>query len=965
MLRLPDASVQASQVTKDIHSIHAIGGGGVEFLGYYNYGLGDPSDLPSNWSIYGFGTSAFKSLFQTALNAAGELGLDFDFALGANQGQGVPSEPQTPGLAKELVYGTAKIHGGDNFSGKLPAPLSDFNFLTGFMNPLEHWGSNELYAVVAAQLDYRINLGEYFYQSVLNETSLRDLSGQVKNGSITWTAPEGNSTWILFAFYERYTNQRSCIGGPGATTAISNGSWMVDHFSADGAQRTTAFWDQNIFNDPLTKTAVEKYGTYSWEDSMEMQAALWWTPGFTEKFETVHGYSIIPYLPVLFHSSNAWNGYLPPYNDTYTFGPVYPTDGGKYAQDYRKVLNQGYQEYLEHYHNWASSYNLGHSCQPAYNLPLDMSADVPKVDVPELESLGFNDDVDLYRQFTGAAHLAGLPFISTEVGAVQVGAYSLTVPQLLLLFKNGWATGINKMVVHGFPYEGNYYGTTWPGFTTFAYTYTEMWGPRQPAWSHLNDSFLYTSRNNWALQVGVPRIDLAFYYWSDPWKATDIYDGHDLGAAGYTYEYLGPENLLSTHANVSDGLLAVGGPSYKALVLYNQAYITPAASARLLEFASTGLPIFIVGNIPNTTVGTSGQSIVSGNMANVTTQYSNVKVLTAAEFSHSTLSDAGVMPRTYIRSNNAPSQLYTFWRSDEALDLEIVFLLNRGPKASFNIIFDVPSAYYPYVLDAWTGSQSPLLVYNRSSAGLEISLVLSANQTMLLAFTPGKGEIPHVSALSSNIAGLQLVDGEIRATVSDGKQAYVVMPDGARKAVAVPSLCQSTPSTLTIHAWNLTIESYQPASDLLDVAGTRKIVKVGMLETLLTWINIPGAEQISGIGTYESVFNLPAWNGSVVTSISFGPVLSTLRAWVNGQVVPAVDPAEAIADITDLVIPGLNYIKIEVSSSLFNAVKANLEELTSAGIAPNNPALYSETAWAGFGLIGPVVVKTLQQFAIQ
>ncbi|KAL6884436.1 hypothetical protein GGI43DRAFT_389117 [Trichoderma evansii] len=233
---------------------------------------------------------------------------------------------------------------------------------------------------------------------------------------------------------------------------------------------------------------------------------------------------------------------------------------------------------------------------------------------------------------------------------------------------------------------------------------------------------------------------------------------------------------------------------------------------------------------------------------------------------------------------------------------------------------------------------------------------------MLLAFAPRREETLYVSTLSSNIAGLQLVDGQIRATVSDGKSAYV-MPDGARKNIE-PSSSQSTPFIMTIQSWNLTIESYQPASALLDVAGTRKIVEVGTLETLVPWTNISGAEQLSGIGTYESTFDLHSWHGPVVTSIRFGPVFSTLRAWVNGQVIPAVDLAEAVADISDLVVPGLNCIKVEVTSSLFNTVKANIGELTSAGIAPKNTTLYMEAEWARFGLTGPVVVRMLQQLAV-
>ncbi len=109
----------------------------------------------------------------------------------------------------------------------------------------------------------------------------------------------------------------------------------------------------------------------AWEDSLEMMASLWWTPHFLEQFEKARGYSAVKYLPLFFEAKNLWNNYSPPYNTTYTFNSREPDDS-KYAEDYRLTLNEGYEAFLKHYQSWAHSRGIEHSCQPAYNLPLDM-----------------------------------------------------------------------------------------------------------------------------------------------------------------------------------------------------------------------------------------------------------------------------------------------------------------------------------------------------------------------------------------------------------------------------------------------------------------------------------------------------------------------------------------------------------------------------------------------------------------
>lgn len=57
----------------------------------------------TQWNKYGYGSAAYKQVFNTAIRAAENANLLMSFALGANQGQGAPAKMESVGLAKELV----------------------------------------------------------------------------------------------------------------------------------------------------------------------------------------------------------------------------------------------------------------------------------------------------------------------------------------------------------------------------------------------------------------------------------------------------------------------------------------------------------------------------------------------------------------------------------------------------------------------------------------------------------------------------------------------------------------------------------------------------------------------------------------------------------------------------------------------------------------------------------------------
>jgi hypothetical protein len=159
-------------------------------------------------------------------------------------------------------------------------------------------------------------------------------------------------------------------------------------------------------------------------------------------------------------------------------------------------------------------------------------SDISLLDAPEGESLGFANLVDAYRQFSGPAHLANKSLISTELGAVRVPAYSLLVPDLLQQIKRSLAGGFTMHVLHGFPSSTTYSNTTWPGYTTLFYEFTDMRNQVQPAWQHMRETLDFVGRYQWAMQQGTIKVDLAFHLYASPWVAETKYNSTNLVELG-------------------------------------------------------------------------------------------------------------------------------------------------------------------------------------------------------------------------------------------------------------------------------------------------------------------------------------------------------------------------------------------------------------------------------------------------
>lgn len=320
---IPDASIDLSGIAQDLALIKRAGAGGMELLGYYYYGATESSSdvvVPSDWTKYGWGTEAWRNLTHFTLRECKKRNLLLDFALGPNQGQGVPAEPESEGLMMDLVPFNVSFSLDGVFNGQIPG-----------------WGAGEFISssvglvVKSAPANLSATpgfLGPYYYNGTrytLEASSLLGITEQVSlecRLDLQMPQSDTGTEYRLFAFYERFSqyraqaspadlNQDQVPQSP-VKSYVENGSWIPDHFSSAGAQVVIDFWEHNLLDDE-SRALFREVGNYGREDSMEIGqgVAVWWTPKMLRTFAKTMGYSFNKYLPLLYSFTSSHPGSLP------------------------------------------------------------------------------------------------------------------------------------------------------------------------------------------------------------------------------------------------------------------------------------------------------------------------------------------------------------------------------------------------------------------------------------------------------------------------------------------------------------------------------------------------------------------------------------------------------------------------------------------------------------------------------
>ncbi|KAL2843379.1 hypothetical protein BJY01DRAFT_264273 [Aspergillus pseudoustus] len=954
---LPDATVCEQVMKDDIKSVADVGAGGVEYLPWYNAGgfLG-PAPPGDDWGKYGVGTPAFNRLFEAALEAHRDAGMVMDFSIGPNQGQGVPAAPDDEGLQWDLVPFSVSVPANGSFDGIIPG-----------------WGTGDLLALISAEVLNRTDsstsssiAGVPHTRLVLKQSSLADRTAEVSGSghlSVTYAPSFRQRTYWLFAFYQRLTHSQNLIFSSNRTDAVvENGAYIVDHYSVRGAETVIDFWDKYVLNENV-RSLLAQVGNYAWEDSIEIESNISWSKSLPSLFEAQHGYSLIQYLPLIMFGNNniaiqsKEPGSVQCVLDT-------PDEGIAFVNDFRATLVNGYRQYLERLTDWATTdLGLQLSVQPAYNLPMDVAATVPLVNAPECESLGFGDSIDGYRRFSGPAVLAGKRIVSNEMGAVALATFQYQVSSLLWSINRAIVGGINQFVIHGLSYTGDYWATTWPGYTAFSYFFGEMWSNKQPAWDNGFADFMeYVARLQFTQQAGSLKTDIAVY---NKQSGTDysipLGNITQLIDAGYSYSYLSPENFNLPQAHVRNGTLGAGGPAYKALIIYRASNVTFGSISKIRQFAEAGLPVILVGGDPlQYPTASAASHHTFAEAISALKRTNNVFAVTENQVIPK-LASLRIEPRIRVQAN---STWYTTWRESVSEDTQFAFVYNDGEDSTGHIV--VSSDQAPHRLDLWTGVSEPILEYVQAHGKTRIPLALGANQTALIAFKGSAAERPcapafHAVQIPSTVQGYTLSTNssnslELRLAAGPTDQP-LVLADGQN--YTVPNT-RTAAGSFTLGNWSLVAEHWAAPSNLSDASQiASKFNTTHHLDALVSWTQIPSLTNASGVGHYSASFEWPPTTGSADGAyIVLPPVLHSLRLKVNGQKTPPLDYNGPKVDIGPYLQTGRNEIEIVVPTVMWNYIRSIWDRIVMAGYPPlisiTNPGHVPDPV--DTGLVGTVKV---------
>ncbi|KAJ6028025.1 secreted protein [Penicillium herquei] len=918
-----DASMNLSSVADDMRSIGNAGGGGIELLGYYlygdsaSYGGGNSAPLQTDWSVYYFGSTPWDEMVNTILEAAQENDLIIDLANGPNQGAGVPAPYNDDGLLWDLAGYNSTFSSSSGFSGTIPG-----------------WGSGRLTAVTTGTIKSNTSS-----KVVLYESSLRDVTSMVgNNGRLTIhssnTSP--GSQAVIFAYYLTHSEYRAAPDptSPSIETAVpqspvthysQNGSWVVDHFSTAGARVVASYWKQSIISSKIG-ALVREVGNYLWEDSQEYSVATFWTPDLQKKFLSNRGYSVTKYIPLLVGSGGGTTSDITYVTDENDFGD-------SHIVDYQQTLTELNAEYLDALTDWSNSLGVQFSAQVVYNLPMDMLANIPHVNAPECETLGFSENIDGYRQFSGPANLAGKRIISSEAGAIYGEAYQENISELLWTFKRSFAGSVNNFIIHGFPNSGNYGNTTWPGFTTFAYAFSAMHGPRQPAFAFYSDFLNWVSRNQFVLQTGIPKVDIAFWSKSTSYKSISTsYDSTDLEDAGYTYEYLSPDNFALPEAFVSSGVFAPNRQAFKALVVRSNESLTDFGVEKLVDYAHAGLPIIFPGGLPSNFSGYNPAAAAKAVQSLKGIKSLKNVHLVPSDGLANTLESLNILPRS---STKVDGIWYTLWREDTANAMSYIYVYNDATDLSFDesktsgtISFETTGV--PFFYDAWSGEVTRITTYYQSKTHTTIPLELAGNQSIIVGFDRNSESTIHIEDTTTPI--LPTTNSSQSLTVLrtyDSKSRDFNLSNG--KTV---SLSPMSTDSFNLSNWNLTIESWTPLPDLYDAEGQTRKNETFQISSLVPWNQISSSlRNVSGIGYYETSFN---WSPSSTANVSgafidLGPITHTVSVTINGQQLPTLDITWARRDIGQFLRKGKNTVQVTVSTTLGNGLRTYWDVIETSG----------------------------------
>ncbi len=830
-----------------------------------------------------------------AMKEAKRLELELGLVTSSGWNAGGPWVP--PELAsKNLFFASVVVSGPGQIKQRLPFPEVPLDCPKG-TDGLPKW---YLDVAVLAWPDSRDKVIEDLSKVV-------NLTEELKDGELNWTAPAGH--WQVVRYVCSNNGQQLIAASPN-----SKGPF-IDFLDPDA----TRFHFRYI----IDKLGLKKGGDpdcplkYLEVDSMELHEGIQWTPKFPDWFKKYHGYDPVAWLPVL----AGWT-----VKDKVT--------SDRFEYDYKKTVSD--LLIFSHYTTGSevcAEYGLelageaGGPGPPIWDsCPVDSLKALGSVSIPRGEFWILNqNNIFLVKEIASAAHIYGKPYVDAESWTTWRRWKDSPFVRKQIVDR-AFCEGLNRITYHGYshsPKEAGYPGRSY-------HAGVDM-NPQVVWWSKARPFMDYLARCCHMLQQGLFVADVAYYYGDQApnfWPLFHNVPEKPLLAglgAGFDYDVVNSEVIVN-RMSVKDGrLLFPDGMSYRVLVLPDQRDMQLEVLTKLEELVSQGATI--IGPKPLEVPGlqdhesrTEKLRAMADRMwgpCNGTTvkqnSYGKGKVvwgLTPQQW----LTQESVGPDFSCQTVEHKAHLDYIHRQTK--DIDIYFVRNKSLQpVCADCLFRVEDRT-PQLWDPTEGSMEPLFVYKTVDGGTRVRLDLPPGGSVFVVFGKSfaSGRIDSVVRTSemndASLPAWRIVEmGKTSITIQCWQNGQYTLADnnGQKKQVKVDTL--PAPLTLT-GPWQVAFDPKWGAPAQIS------------LPKLISWTDHEnqGVKYYSGAGFYTKTITVPAnWLASGrKIHLDLGDVRELAEVFVNGKSAGVLWKPPFRADITSLVKPGVNELKIEVMNMWIN-----------------------------------------------
>ena len=387
----------------------------------------------------------------------------------------------------------------------------------------------------------------------------------IQNGVVE--LPDSRESGELLCFIASRTRQqvkRASFGAEG---------YVMDHYDRSALDN----YLQKV-GEPLLQAFGNQPPYAIFCDSLEVFSSDW-TPDFLAEFQKRRGYDLKPLLPALVRD----------------IGPQTTSIRHDWGQTLTELLNERFMAPMQ---AWAKKHNTRFRIQ-GYGIPPATIGSNATVDLTEGEGPHWKI-LRASRWASSANHVYGRNITSSETWTwLHSPSFRATPLDTKAEADLHFLQGINQLIGHGWPYTPE--GMEYPGARLYA---AAVFNDKNPWFIAMPDLAKYLQRVSFAMRQGQPANDVAFYLPnSDAWasfvnpkvhymiEALKDRIGEDAIAqvleAGFNLDFF-DDDVLKQIGKVEAGALSLGANKYKAIVLPNVERMPLATLQKLETFARQG-----------------------------------------------------------------------------------------------------------------------------------------------------------------------------------------------------------------------------------------------------------------------------------------------------------------------------------------------------------------------------------------